>query len=471
MRSSASLLFSLVATTGGALAVPAPVDAAAPAPVVHADNVELERRQLLGGLVGSLVGSINSSLSSGNTNNVLSALKSVSPTATPTSPSQAIGQLQNVVETGKPSNIWEYSTLLGSNGLISGTLDSLVTGIGGELTAENSNTNNNRNPPKSVYPKKASCDAPYDVSESALRSAIYIPPSFTYGKKPPVILFPGTGNTGYETFAGNMIPLLTGASWADPVWVNVPNQLLGDAQVNAEYAAYAINYIASLTKQNVTILAWSQGNINTQWAFKYWPSTRKVTSNHIAVSPDYKGTIEADFICPPGLDQCNPSVYQQEYYSKYITALRANNGDSAYVPTTTIYSGFFDEIVEPQQGTGASAYLNDARKVGVTNNEVQTVCAGEAAGTFYTHEGVLYNPLSFALLQDAMTHGGPGQISRLPSLSTTCSQYLTPGLDLGDLLVTENSILIAGLGVLVGQPRATAEPALKSYASGTGASC
>lgn len=42
---------------------------------------------------------------------------------------------------------------------------------------------------------------------------------------------------GYITFIGNFIPLLQASTWADPVWVNVPGFLLGDAQVNAEYVS------------------------------------------------------------------------------------------------------------------------------------------------------------------------------------------------------------------------------------------
>ena len=157
----------------------------------------------------------------------------------------------------------------------------------------------------------------------------------------------------------------------------------------------------------------------------------------------------------------NAGVLQQEYNSKYITTLRSNGGDSAYVPTTTVYSGLFDEIVEPQQGTGASAFLNDARGVGVTNNEVQLVCPGQPAGSFYTHEGILYNPIGFALAKDALSHTGPGRVSRL-TLNSICPLYLSPGLNLADLLLTENSILIAATAILVYPDKTTVEPPIKS---------
>jgi hypothetical protein len=101
------------------------------------------------------------------------------------------------------------------------------------MTGNNSASNVNPAPKTSVYPKLGSSDAPYDVSESILRGAIHIPPTFTFGKKPPVILFPGTGATGYTTYVGSFIKLLTNVDYADPVWVNVPGYLLNDAQYNA----------------------------------------------------------------------------------------------------------------------------------------------------------------------------------------------------------------------------------------------
>jgi hypothetical protein len=244
--------------------------------------------------------------------------------------------------------------------------------------------------------------------------------------------------------------------------LNIPHYLLDDVQTNAvsllllhklvwqvfllsscidspcqEYVAYAINYISAVSgNRSVSVIAWSQGNIDSQWALKYWPSTRSVTSNLISISADFHGTLAAAFICPGVLSAiCNPSVIQQGYTSNLIMKLRSNNGDSAYVPTTSIYS-LTDEIVIPQTGTGASAFMGDARGVGVSNTMVQDACFGQLAGGVYTHEGVLYNPLAFALAVDALTNPGPGQLSRI-DLASVCAQISTSGLTVGDLVATE----------------------------------
>jgi len=89
-------------------------------------------------------------------------------------------------------------------------------------------------PPKTtIYPKASPSDAPYDLTEAQLRSVIRIPLGFTYGQKPPVILAPGTGSTGYLTFAGNFLQTLANVEYADPVWLQIPNFLLDDVQVNS----------------------------------------------------------------------------------------------------------------------------------------------------------------------------------------------------------------------------------------------
>lgn len=96
---------------------------------------------------------------------------------------------------------------------------------------------------------------------------------------------------------------------------------------------------------------------------QYWPSTRSIVSDFITISADYHGTTLADIICP-GFPQrpCPPAVLQQEHNSTFIATLRNGGGSSAYVPTTSVYS-IFDEIVQPQEGISASAYILDLRGV------------------------------------------------------------------------------------------------------------
>jgi hypothetical protein len=85
----------------------------------------------------------------------------------------------------------------------------------------------------SLHPRRHGRDAWYSVSWRDLQKAIIIPHKFTYGEKPPVILVPGTGSTGYLTFRGNYIKQFADVDFADPVWLNIPDYLLDDAQVNA----------------------------------------------------------------------------------------------------------------------------------------------------------------------------------------------------------------------------------------------
>jgi len=471
MQSLALILAASGALLQGSLAAPAPVPAPAPTPAPVLSEAELQERGLLGGILNGVLGDVVGVLNAVNPSQTgtagyktcLSALTSVTSTGSPTAVVQAQARLSAVFQASPtPANLYAAVAEIVAEGLTPDNVAGALDYVQGALDGEDSDTNSNpKNPSPSAYPKANSSDAPYDLTEAQLRAAIYIPSTFKYGAgAQPIILVPGTGATGYTTFKGNYIPLLQGSNIGDPVWLNIPGFLLNDAQSNAEYIAYAINYIYGISKQKkVAVFAWSQGNLDSQWAYKYWPSTRSKVTDHIAFSPDYHGTTIANYVAAG--EPLPPAVLQQEYNSNFVSTLRRNGGDSAYVPTTTIYSGFFDEIVEPQQGTGASAFLNDVRNLGVSNNEVQTVCAGQAAGGFYTHEGVLYNALGYALAVDALSHAGPGRTSRL-NLGTVCAAPITPGLDLTDFLITENAIAIAGTAILVYPNKVVAEPAIKS---------
>ena len=320
-------------------------------------------------------------------------------------------------------------------------------------------------PYKKVFYNTIPGNAPFDITESALLAAIYIPPGFTWGAKQPVLMAPGTGTTGVQSFASNIGKLLSKTSFADPVYLNVPNNLLDDAQGNAEYVAYALQYLHAMTGKKAAIVTWSQGSLDAQWAFKYWPSIPKIVTDHIAISPDYHGTVLAYALCPgfaTGNEiACTPSVIQQRYNSDFIAKLRSNNGSSAYVPTTTVYS-ITDEIVQPQAGTTASGYIRDARNVGVSNTELQGACLAQPAGGVYTHEGVLYNPVAYALVVDALTHEGPGKFARV---ARQCGELVAAGLSLFDVIQTESLIPIAVMNIAAYEPKVASEPALRAYAT------
>ncbi|KAK2624527.1 hypothetical protein QTJ16_006477 [Diplocarpon rosae] len=394
----------------------------------------------------------------------------VQPTATPTSVGDAMSRAADIWGVKSASaapapapNILTNALSLLLEGFTSSDIRAVAAGAS---PFTNTATNSNRPvPAANRFYNNVQGNAPFSVSEATLRAALYIPPAFTWGQKQPILMSPGTGATSSVNFQSNIGKLLAQELNADPVYLNVPQALLGDIQDNAEFVAYALQYLYATTGQKPAIVTWSQGSLDAQWSFKYWPSIPKIVTGHIAISPDYHGTSLAYIVCPgfgTGNDiACTPALLQQEFNSRLVTRLRSNGGDSAYVPTTTIYSAV-DEIVQPQQGTAASGYLQDARAVGASNTFLQGACLGQPAGLIYLHEGVLFNPVAYALVVDALMHPGPGSFARVQD---QCAAAVAPGLGLADVIQAESLIPLVVINILSYMPKVTTEPALKSYAN------
>ena len=87
----------------------------------------------------------------------------------------------------------------------------------------------------------------------------------------------------------------------------------------------------------------------------------------------------------------------------------------------------------------------------------------QPGGTLYFHEGVLYNALAFALAKDALTHDGPGELSRI-DVDAECQKIAADGLSLADVLATEATIPIALYQIIAYPNKTLTEPPIMPYA-------
>jgi hypothetical protein len=229
---------------------------------------------------------------------------------------------------------------------------------------------------------------------------------------------PGTGATGFSSFNINTGKLLSTTSFADPVYLNIPNELLSDIQGNAEYVSYALQYLYAMTGQQPAIVTWSQGSLDAQWAFKYWPSVPKIVTDHIAISPDYHGTSLAYILCPVLRLEIVSRVCRVSC-SKSITRISSRScaATAAIQPTPL-----------PRPCTPSPTRSSSLKSAPL--------------------------PLATSTMRAA-------SVSPTPS----CKAPVSPGLSLSDVIATEALIPLVALNNFTYLPKSTAEPAIKAYAT------
>lgn len=151
------------------------------------------------------------------------------PAPGPTAIPQVINEVK-IITSANPGDIFTNGAEILAGGFAGGD----YIDIAKAYLLESSSNNFNPRPAFGIYPKADPRDAPYSLSEADLRKVIYIPFDFTYGRKQPVIFLPGTGARAGSNFAGNLAKLVKQNNLGDPVYVNIPDDNLGDIQIAAE---------------------------------------------------------------------------------------------------------------------------------------------------------------------------------------------------------------------------------------------
>ncbi|KAE8226926.1 hypothetical protein CF319_g546 [Tilletia indica] len=270
----------------------------------------------------------------------------------------------------------------------------------------------------------------------------------------PILLVPGTGNTGSESFDSTYV-ILTRNLGYQPCYISPPPFMLNDSQINAEYVVNAVSRLNQAAGKKIPVLGWSQGNLIIQWALTFFPSTVQKTDRFVSFAGDFRGTFLAYLLDAQPLGIA-PSVWQQSTLSAYLTALRNAGGLTAKVPTTSIYS-VTDEIVQPQIGGPAleSSYLFGDMAMNV---KVQDYCPL----LIVEHSQQLFNIFTYSVAKAAL-QSPTGKAEAGSFSSAKCSLAFPPGLGLGDQLVAPTIITQAAVHIVAG-PRVACEPPLLPYA-------
>lgn len=318
----------------------------------------------------------------------------------------------------------------------------------------------------------ASAEPPLETDQAMLDAALQCTP-YTHPDKPPVLLVHGTFTSGFEQYDWTYLPLLADRGF-DVCVVTYPDRGLGDMQVSAEYVVNALRRMHADSGRKVAMIGHSQGVTVPRWALKWWPSARDAVDDFVMeAGPNHGTTAVGSF--PSLVPQLTGGVvglpavfYQFAPDSNFVTALNAGDETPGDVSYTSLYSAFYDELVEPAAPVPTAALDFSQDNPNVANILLQDICPGR----FVDHVTIgLTDRLAFELAVDAITHPGPASVDRVRdaaggqtalcgALPIVPSQIIAPQIVTGLI----EALRQEGLDSVPALHLASEEPALKPYA-------
>ncbi|MBI2169653.1 MAG: lipase [Actinobacteria bacterium] len=282
-----------------------------------------------------------------------------------------------------------------------------------------------------------------------LAAGLDCPDTFDDPAHQPLLLVHGTFTNAWENWSWNWQSVLTAAGW-DVCAVTLPNRSLGDMQVQAEYVVAAIREMARRSGgELVDVMGHSQGALHPRWAVKWWPDVRQAVDDVVMLAGPNHGTGLASGGFPSG---CFESCWQMRPGSSYLTALNADDETPGEISYTSIYT-LTDELVQPQAPVSTSAID------GASNVLIQDLCPGRPVD----HAFLMSDHAVHDVVIDALTNPGPASLSRIDPVKACAGVFFDGVNPLTRAAEMMQRSMQAGFPEF---ENATAEPALRPYASG-----
>jgi hypothetical protein len=302
-------------------------------------------------------------------------------------------------------------------------------------------------------------DPRIDVPTAKLRASLHCQSAVRHARRTPILLVTGTGVDGSEAWPAGLQPTLTVVARRPSCYVNFPQHTTGDIQVAAEYLVYAIREMERRAGRKIAIYGISQGGLLPRWALTYWPSTRSLVTDVVAVAGTQHGTSVFGGLLGLCGDHCMfpAAAWQQATGANLQKAIARYPDETPGKLGWTTVRSLTDEIVQPVDGPHPTSALR-----GAANVVIQRVCPGRQV----SHIATGVDSVTYAVLIDAIRHKGPARLKRLPK--HLCAHPFAPRLDdaatrasIDHLyeLATPRTLQGADGGVVLG-----AEPPVRKYA-------
>lgn len=300
------------------------------------------------------------------------------------------------------------------------------------------------------------------VPRATLRAALACHGDPSRGPE-PVLLSPATGVTPEQNYSWNYEKAFTAQHryWCA---LTMPHRTLGDIQTAGEYLVFGIRRMHHRTGRRIAVLGHSQGGMSMRWALRFWPDTRPMVKDVIGMAGSNHGTTVMQQ-CVPGLTKCPPAVWQQGAQARFIAALNSRAETFAGISYTEVFT-HTDEVVQPNATDATSSSALHTGRGRISNVATQDICPADVDEHLLVGTA---DPVTYALVMDALTHRGPARPSRIGR--SVCRQVYQPYVDptTVDTYLQPLQAIPGLLGVatpdvnVVGAPEVAAEPRLRCY--------